>query len=57
MANLNEDARQAYTYDEGDRLLSIERAPTYADRKQGVDAKTLAFTYDLLGRLVKETTS
>ncbi|MFA0978985.1 hypothetical protein, partial [Pseudomonas ficuserectae] len=43
-------------YDDGDRLLSIERKPTDTGRKLGVTAEKLEFAYDLLGRLVKETT-
>ncbi|WP_246766039.1 RHS repeat domain-containing protein, partial [Pseudomonas syringae] len=41
---------------DGDRLLSIERKPTDTGRKLGVAAEKLEFAYDLLGRLVKETT-
>ncbi|WP_235662564.1 RHS repeat domain-containing protein, partial [Pseudomonas coronafaciens] len=48
--------RQDYAYDDGDRLLSIERKPTDTGRKLGVSAEKLEFAYDLLGRLVKETT-
>ncbi|MCF5206064.1 hypothetical protein GIW06_26075, partial [Pseudomonas syringae] len=57
LAKLNDDARQDYAYDDGDRLLSIERKPTDTGRKLGVAAEKLEFAYDLLGRLVKETTS
>ncbi|MCF5653295.1 type IV secretion protein Rhs, partial [Pseudomonas syringae] len=56
LAKLNDDARQDYAYDDGDRLLSIERKPTDTGRKLGVAAEKLEFAYDLLGRLVKETT-
>ncbi|WP_200884547.1 RHS repeat-associated core domain-containing protein [Erwinia oleae] len=56
MAKLNDDARQDYTYDDGDRLLSIERKPTDTGRKLGVTAEKLEFAYDLLGRLTTETT-
>ncbi|RMS33031.1 YD repeat-containing protein, partial [Pseudomonas coronafaciens pv. garcae] len=56
LAKLNDDARQDYAYDDGDRLLSIERKPTDTGRKLGVSAEKLEFAYDLLGRLVKETT-
>ncbi|RMV78024.1 Type IV secretion protein Rh [Pseudomonas amygdali pv. sesami] len=56
LAKLNDDARQDYTYDEGDRLLSIERKPTDTGRKLGITAEKIDFAYDLLGRLVKETT-
>jgi YD repeat-containing protein len=56
LAKLNDDARQDYAYDDGDRLLSIERKPTDTGRKLGVTTEKLEFAYDLLGRLVKETT-
>ncbi|KPG94936.1 hypothetical protein AEQ67_22615 [Pseudomonas sp. RIT-PI-q] len=56
LAKLNADARQDYTYDDGDRLLSIERLPTAHGKKLGVSEEKLDFTYDLLGRLIKETT-
>nr|WP_256658686.1 RHS repeat-associated core domain-containing protein [Pseudomonas sp. LP_7_YM] len=56
LAKLNDDARQEYTYDEGDRLLSIHRLPTNTGKNLGVSEETLKFEYDLLGRLVKETT-
>ena len=56
MAKLNEDARQAYAYDDGDRLLSIQRAPTATGKRLDIQEETLTFDYDLLGRLVKETT-
>ncbi|MDF5776478.1 RHS repeat-associated core domain-containing protein [Pseudomonas syringae] len=56
LAKLNDDARQDYAYDDGDRLLSIERKPTDTGRKLGVAAEKLEFAYDLLGRLIKETT-
>ncbi|MBI6783151.1 hypothetical protein YA0050_21065 [Pseudomonas syringae] len=38
---LNDDARQDYAYDDGDRLLSIERKPTDTGRKLGVAAEKL----------------
>jgi RHS repeat-associated protein len=56
LAKLNQDARQDYTYDEVDRLLSIARLPTSIGTKLGVGEETLTFEYDLLGRLIKETT-
>ncbi|WP_411828831.1 RHS repeat domain-containing protein [Pseudomonas syringae group genomosp. 3] len=37
-------------------MLSIQRKQTDTGRKLGVTAEKLEFTYDLLGRLVKETT-
>uniref|UniRef100_UPI0021D9D696 DUF6531 domain-containing protein n=1 Tax=Pseudomonas sp. RIT-PI-S TaxID=3035295 RepID=UPI0021D9D696 len=57
LAKVNQDARQAYTYDNGDRLLCITRAPTVAGKGLGVSEETLEFTYDLLGRLLCERTS
>ncbi len=39
-----------------DRLLSIARLPTAIGKKLGVSEETLTFEYDLLGRLIKETT-
>nr|WP_268796877.1 RHS repeat-associated core domain-containing protein [Pseudomonas sp. BSw22131] len=56
LAKLNDDARQDYAYDDGDRLLSIERLPTATGKKLGVSEEKLDFAYDLLGRLTKETT-
>ncbi|WP_442962299.1 MULTISPECIES: RHS repeat domain-containing protein [unclassified Pseudomonas] len=56
LAKLNADARQDYTYDDADRLLTIERLPTAHGKKLGVSEETLDFSYDLLGRLIKETT-
>jgi len=37
-------------------LLCIERQPTAHGKKLGVSEEKLDFTYDLLGRLIKETT-
>ena len=56
LAKLNANARQDYTYDDADRLLSIERLPTADGKKLGVSEEKLDFAYDLLGRLIKETT-
>ncbi|MDH0747883.1 DUF6531 domain-containing protein, partial [Pseudomonas sp. GD03842] len=56
LAKLNSDARQDYTYDDGDRLLCIERKPTAIGKNLGISEETLTFQYDLLGRLIKETT-
>ena len=56
LAKVNQDARQDYGYDEGDRLLSIARLPTAIGKKLGVAEEKLEFAYDILGRLVKETT-
>jgi len=56
LAKVNQDARQDYSYDEGDRLLSIERLPTAIGKKLGIGEEKLEFVYDLLGRLTKETT-
>ncbi|MEX6664250.1 RHS repeat-associated core domain-containing protein [Pseudomonas sp. W2-17] len=56
LAKVNQDARQDYSYDEADRLLSIHRLPSSIGKKLGVEEETLDFSYDLLGRLIKETT-
>ncbi|OCX20519.1 RHS repeat-associated core domain-containing protein [Pseudomonas graminis] len=56
LAKVNQDARQDYVYDDADRLLSIHRLPSSIGKKLGVAEETLDFSYDLLGRLVKETT-
>ncbi len=56
LAKVNQDARQDYVYDEADRLLSIHRLPSSIGKKLGVEEETLDFSYDLLGRLIKETT-
>ncbi|MFA0965871.1 RHS repeat-associated core domain-containing protein [Pseudomonas amygdali] len=55
LARLNDDARQDFTYDDSDRLLSIQRTPTDGGRKLGVSAEKLEFAYDILGRLTQET--
>jgi len=56
LAKVNQDARQDYGYDEADRLLSIHRLPSSIGKKLGVEEEALDFIYDLLGRLIKETT-
>jgi RHS repeat-associated protein len=56
LAKVNQDARQDYVYDDADRLLSIHRLPSSIGKKLGVEEETLDFSYDPLGRLVKETT-
>ena len=56
LAKVNQDARQDYGYDEGDRLLSIERFPTDMGKRLGLGAEKLEFAYDPLGRLIKATT-
>ncbi|RMT88521.1 Rhs family YD-repeats/PAAR motif protein, partial [Pseudomonas amygdali pv. sesami] len=55
LARLNDDARQDFTYDDSDRLLSIQRTPTDGGRKIGVTAEKLEFAYDILGRLTQES--
>ncbi|MFJ4434018.1 RHS repeat-associated core domain-containing protein [Pseudomonas sp. NPDC089395] len=57
VAKLNRDARQDFVYDDGDRLLSIERQPTGIGKQLGVTAEKLEYAYDLLGRLTQEITS
>jgi RHS repeat-associated protein len=56
IAKLNRDARQQYEYDDGDRLLSIQRQPTVTGKQLGVTEEKLEYAYDLLGRLTQETT-
>ncbi|QCY13047.1 RHS repeat-associated core domain-containing protein [Pseudomonas sp. MPC6] len=56
LAKVNSDARQDYAYDEADRLLSIQRLPSAIGKTLGVIGETLNFEYDILGRLIKETT-
>lgn len=41
LAKVNQDARQDYSYDEGDRLLSIERLPTSVGKKLGIGEEKL----------------
>ncbi|KRA97220.1 hypothetical protein ASD91_27840 [Pseudomonas sp. Root68] len=48
---------QDYVYDDADRLLSIQRLPTAQGKQIGVSEETLEFSYDLLGRLIQETTA
>ncbi len=57
IAKLNRDARQDFVYDDGDRLLSIERQPSSIGKQLGVTAEKLEYAYDLLGRLTKEITA
>ncbi|MGO1210062.1 MAG: RHS repeat domain-containing protein, partial [Pseudomonas putida] len=45
-----------FTYDDGDRLLSIARQPTGIGKQLGMTEEKLEYTYDLLGRLTKEIT-
>ncbi|MFJ4353090.1 RHS repeat-associated core domain-containing protein [Pseudomonas sp. NPDC089428] len=56
IAKLNRDSQQQFTYDEGDRLLSIERHPSGLGKQLGVTEEKLAYTYDALGRLTQEIT-
>ncbi|WP_028626050.1 RHS repeat-associated core domain-containing protein [Pseudomonas plecoglossicida] len=56
VAKLNRDARQEFVYDDGDRLLSIERQPSGIGKQLGVSAEKLEYAYDLLGRLTQEIT-
>ncbi|SUD78349.1 YD repeat-containing protein [Pseudomonas putida] len=54
VAKINRDASQTFAYDDGDRLLSIERQPTGIGKQLGITEEKLEYTYDLLGRLTKE---
>jgi len=56
VAKINRDASQTFAYDDGDRLLSIERQPTGIGKQLGITEEKLEYTYDLLGRLTKEVT-
>ncbi len=56
VAKLNRDAQQRFTYDEADRLLSIERQPSGIGKQLGVTEEKLEYAYDVLGRLTKEIT-
>ncbi|HEN8731525.1 TPA: RHS repeat protein, partial [Pseudomonas putida] len=56
IAKLNSDAQQRFTYDDGDRLLSIKRQPTGIGKQLGITEEKLEYAYDLLGRLTKEIT-
>ena len=56
IAKLNRDSQQQFTYDDGDRLLSIERHPSGLGKQLGVTEEKLAYTYDVLGRLTQEIT-
>ncbi|MBV4544448.1 RHS repeat-associated core domain-containing protein, partial [Pseudomonas vlassakiae] len=56
IAKLNRDAEQRFTYDDGDRLLSIERHPSGIGKQLGVTEEKLEYAYDLLGRLTQEIT-
>ena len=57
IAKLNRDARQQYEYDDGDRLLNIQRQPTMTGKQLGVTEEKLEYAYDLLGRLTQEVTA
>ena len=54
VAKINRDASQTFVYDDGDRLLSIERQPSGIGKQLGITEEKLEYTYDLLGRLSKE---
>ncbi|MFV3340617.1 RHS repeat-associated core domain-containing protein, partial [Pseudomonas sp. NY15349] len=56
VAKINRDASQTFAYDDGDRLLSIERQPTGIGKQLGISEEKLEYAYDLLGRLTKEVT-
>ncbi|PWB29087.1 type IV secretion protein Rhs, partial [Pseudomonas sp. SDI] len=54
LSKITEDARLDYRYDDGDRVLAIERQPSALGRKRRIDADRLSFKYDLAGRLLEE---
>ncbi|PVZ37268.1 YD repeat-containing protein [Pseudomonas sp. CC120222-01a] len=54
LAKANRDARQAFAYDDADRLLSIQRQPTPTGKQLGITDEALGYSYDLLGRLTQE---
>jgi len=56
ISKLNRDTQQQFTYDDGDRLLSIERKPSTVGKQLGVTEEKLEYAYDLLGRLTQEIT-
>ena len=56
VGKINLDSQQQFTYDEVDRLLSIERQPSGMGKQLGVTEEKLAYTYDVLGRLTQEIT-
>ncbi|MEG0636971.1 MAG: RHS repeat domain-containing protein, partial [Pseudomonas sp.] len=53
-SKITEDARLDYCYDDGDRVLAIERQPSALGRKRRIEADQLSFRYDLAGRLLEE---
>ncbi len=58
ISKTNTDGQHLYTYDDSDRLLSIERQPTgRAKRTMGILPEKLEYAYDILGRLTQEITS
>ncbi|MBA1188051.1 type IV secretion protein Rhs [Pseudomonas entomophila] len=57
ISRTNTDGQHFYTYDDSDRLLSIERQPTgRAKRTMGILPEKLEYAYDILGRLTREIT-
>ncbi|MFK3908533.1 RHS repeat-associated core domain-containing protein [Pseudomonas monteilii] len=57
ISRTNTDGQHFYTYDDSDRLLSIERQPTgRAKRTMGILPEKLEYAYDILGRLTQEIT-
>ncbi len=56
VAKINRDASQTFAYDDGDRLLSIERQPSGIGKQLGITEEKLEYPYDLLGRLTQEIT-
>ncbi|MNO58459.1 RHS Repeat protein [compost metagenome] len=46
VAKINRDASQTFAYDDGDRLLSIERQPTGIGKQLGIAEEKLEYTYE-----------
>ena len=54
LAQRNDTSTTAYTWDDGDRLLQLQKQPTEAGQALGVIASAVAFKYDKAGRLIAE---
>lgn len=54
LSRITPDARLDYRYDDGDRLIAIERLPSEAGKALGIEPEQLAVAYDAAGRLIEE---